>query len=788
MFGRAGRRRRRPAGTGFEGFGGFSDIFDAFFGGAAGGGAARRGRPQPGRGPALRPADHLRGGHQGHREGDRVPGPRPLRDVRRDRAPSRARRRRPARSARAAARSAASARRCSARWSTSAPARAAGARARSSRRRARRATATAGPSASARCGSRSRPASTRATRSASPTRARSGPRGGPPGSPVRRGPRGAAPDAQARGHRALLRGDDLDRPGRPRHDASRPDGRRRRGGRDQGRAPSPDTEIRLRGKGVPHLRRSRLARRPPRDRRRRGPDQAVEEAARAARGVREASPARRSAAHGGILDKLGLRVTPAPRRRVRRPGWSSRSRRTSRRSRPSARSSAGWRRGGTTVEPAFDLVDEGLGARVDPSRPAIVRGYVPARDPRRGRGRGRRGRPRRSVTSRPSACARSASCGRASSTRPTGRTPGRRYFPVLRVGRRLVIRPDLAATSARSPATWSSRLDPGMAFGTGLHPTTRLCLAALEPLADDGALAGARVLDVGCGSGHPRDRGGRARRATRARRRHRPDRHRVDRSPTPAATGSRRRVRGAGGQPAERRAAVRRRPRQPHRRRPRPARRRPRATSCARRHAGRVGHLRRSRARGPRRRSSAAGLRSRARTHRGRLGRARGAPAGLTGGARSYNRADARGASSRSCSSTHIVAGDRPVPALDPAAVRAPRTRRAAVESDSRVVRTLLWAPVARARWSSGSGLALTGLGLVVDPRAAILQQPWLLVALPIYFVNLGDRVLHPAPEPARASIGIKAAADDTTLAGPRQAPALRVVPHGRPGRARSAS
>ena len=36
--------------------------------------------------------------------------------------------------------------------------------------------------------------------------------------------------------------------------------------------------------------------------------------------------------------------------------------------------------GGTTVEPAYDLVDEGLGARVDPSRPAVVRGYVPARD------------------------------------------------------------------------------------------------------------------------------------------------------------------------------------------------------------------------------------------------------------------------------------------------------------------------------------------------------------------------------------------------------------------------
>ena len=45
------------------------------------------------------------------------------------------------------------------------------------------------------------------------------------------------------------------------------------------------------------------------------------------------------------------------------------------------------------------------------------------------------------------------------------------------------------------------RLDPGLAFGSGTHPTTALCLRWLDALAADGLLQGRHVLDFGCGSG-----------------------------------------------------------------------------------------------------------------------------------------------------------------------------------------------------------------------------------------------------------------------------------------------
>lgn len=68
------------------------------------------------------------------------------------------------------------------------------------------------------------------------------------------------------------------------------------------------------------------------------------------------------------------------------------------------------------------------------------------------------------------------------------------YQPI-RIGRRLLILP------AWLPSPDDSRLaivlDPGMAFGTGTHPSTQLCLAALE----DYQQPGDDVVDLGCGSG-----------------------------------------------------------------------------------------------------------------------------------------------------------------------------------------------------------------------------------------------------------------------------------------------
>lgn len=76
-------------------------------------------------------------------------------------------------------------------------------------------------------------------------------------------------------------------------------------------------------------------------------------------------------------------------------------------------------------------------------------------------------------------------------------------FQPMRFGERTWIVPwnhELPAEAA-APDAAVVRLDPGLAFGSGTHPTTALCLRWLDGLAGEGMLQGARVLDFGCGSG-----------------------------------------------------------------------------------------------------------------------------------------------------------------------------------------------------------------------------------------------------------------------------------------------
>ncbi len=80
----------------------------------------------------------------------------------------------------------------------------------------------------------------------------------------------------------------------------------------------------------------------------------------------------------------------------------------------------------------------------------------------------------------------------------------KRHYAPTRVGQRLLIVPswqadelgELGVDEAGQPLL-PVILDPGMAFGTGLHPSTRLCMRALE----QHLRPGEAVLDVGCGSG-----------------------------------------------------------------------------------------------------------------------------------------------------------------------------------------------------------------------------------------------------------------------------------------------
>lgn len=146
---------------------------------------------------------------------------------------------------------------------------------------------------------------------------------------------------------------------------------------------------------------------------------------------------------------------------------------------------------GVAIHENVRPVDEDGRYVVDPTKPKVVRTYIPA-------GRGARGRLK----------ALERELWFLNSIHPLGVLKVRErddeewidkwkdFFPVLHIGRRLVIKPSWQEYSPK-PDDRVVELDPGMAFGTGLHPSTRMVLELLEDLIRPGA----EVLDIGTGSG-----------------------------------------------------------------------------------------------------------------------------------------------------------------------------------------------------------------------------------------------------------------------------------------------
>ena len=149
--------------------------------------------------------------------------------------------------------------------------------------------------------------------------------------------------------------------------------------------------------------------------------------------------------------------------------------------------------GGVAIEEPVAQDRDGENARIDFERPVILRAYVP-------------------VDGAESAVAQAIEEGLWHLSRidvagvgPVARrelkeedwaNAWKDHYHTRRVGRRLVIKPSWLDYEPEADDV-VVELDPGMAFGTGLHPTTDTCLRLLEDLVHGGE----RVLDLGAGSG-----------------------------------------------------------------------------------------------------------------------------------------------------------------------------------------------------------------------------------------------------------------------------------------------
>ena len=250
-------------------------------------------------------------------------------------------------------------------------------------------------------------------------------------------------------------------------------------------------EIRLRGKGVPAAARSRT-RRPARGRQRRRAVEAFEARAGAPsgarRGERPGGPAEGWAIGVRLAARPAVRLIAGPMR------WLELSVEADVEAVEAVSEILGRVAEGTAVQPTRlirDPADE-LSAREDPTAPFVVTAHV-ADGP--------------DSAGQVDATERALWHLQAFGLRPVGPLRVRpvddadwtdawkRHYVPQRIGR-IVIVPSWVAYEA-APDDVVVILDPGMAFGTGLHPTTRACLELLQEVSP---MPG-RVLDVGTGSG-----------------------------------------------------------------------------------------------------------------------------------------------------------------------------------------------------------------------------------------------------------------------------------------------